>query len=195
MPTLPLIGRRLAPLVLAVVALGAATVPPDRYELAPESRFWIDGTATTGPWTCEADDVSGSGTIGGRDLAAEVAVPVRAFDCGVGPMNRDLRRALRAEAHPAIEFSLERAEALDAEPRPGDWVRVRAVGTLRLAGTDRRITVLAEGRRRPDGRVDLRGEQPLRMSDFGVRPPSHALGLVRAHDPITVRFDLTAVSR
>ena len=45
-------------LVLVLLAsLGAA--PEPRYEVSPESRLWIDGTATTGPWTCQADRVVG----------------------------------------------------------------------------------------------------------------------------------------
>ena len=180
----------------AAVLMGAAGGPLDRYDVAPGSRFWIDGTATTGGWTCEADEVDGYGVLGGgQQLAAEVAIPVRAFDCGSGLMNRDFYRALGAEAHPTIQFTLEHAETLGAEARPGAWVRVQATGTLRLAGVSRRVTVLADGRRLPDGRVALKGDHPLRMSEFGVRPPSHALGLVRAHDAIVARFDLIATAR
>lgn len=180
----------------ALTGIGATGAQPDRYEVASGSRFWIDGTATTGGWTCEADAVSGHGRLGeAQELAAEVAVSVRAFDCGSGLMNRDLYRALAADAHPTIQFVLERAETLSAEARPGAWVRVRTTGTLRLAGTARRLTIEAEGRRLPDGRVALRGRQALRMSDFGVEPPSHALGLVRAHDAIVARFDLVATAR
>ena len=107
-------------LVLAALGWAGATAPPPaRYEVAPESRFWIDGTATTGAWTCEADDVTGHGVVGAeREVEAEVSVPVRDFDCGLGAMTRDLRRALGADAHPTIAFALDRAETLDAEARP-----------------------------------------------------------------------------
>jgi hypothetical protein len=33
------------------------------------------------------------------------------------------------------------------------------------------------------------------MTDFGIDPPSGLLGAVRAHDRITVRFELAAVER
>lgn len=190
-PSLPIV------LVLLTTALlGAAVLLPTRYEVSPESRFWIDGTSTVGAYTCEAEAMSGYGLLGdGRELAAEVAIPVRAFDCGSGPQNRDLFRALRADAHPAIRFELERAETLDAEARPGAPVRVRTTGTLRLAGTARRVTLDATGRRLAGGRVALQGHLPLRMTEFGVEPPSHALGLIRAHDAIVARFDLVAAAR
>ena len=183
-------------LVLALLVLGGAASPPSvRYEVAAGSQFWIDGNATTGRWTCQADAVRGHGLVGeAHELAAQVTVPVRDFDCGSGPMNRDLYHALAAEAHPAITFDLDTAETLREAPA-GGWARVRATGTLRLAGVARRVTVDAEGRRLAANRVALRGEHRLRMTDFDVTPPSHALGLVRAHDAIRVRFDLTATAR
>lgn len=186
---------RLASIFALVALVGLAPAPPTRYIVADGSRFWIDGTATTGAWTCEADVVGGQAQLGDDQLDGEVVVPVRSFDCGSAPMTADLRGALGAATHPDVRYVLDDAETLGAEARPGAWVPVRAVGTLRLAGATRRVTVAAEGRRQPDGRVALRGRLPLRMTDFGVRPPAHALGLVRAHDPIVVRFDLVAVPR
>lgn len=173
---------------IALVALGST----ERYEVTSGSHFWIDGTATTGAWTCATEAVTGQGILGGEELSATVTVPVRAFDCGSGQMNRDMRRALRAADHPTISFDLANAEVLRPEPLPGVWVRVRASGTLRLAGAERPLSLIADGRQRADGRVEIRGRQPLRMSDFGVSPPSHVLGLVRAHDDIVVRFNLIA---
>lgn len=166
------------------------------YEVDSASRFWIDGSSTVGDYTCEADAVSGYGHLGeARGLAAEVTVPVRSFDCGSGRMNNDLYRSLASDAHPSIQFVLDQAEILDPEPRPGASVSVRTTGTLRLAGASRRLTFVAEGRRLPDGRVTLQGHQPLRMSDFGVEPPSHILGLINAHDDIVARFDIIAATR
>lgn len=184
---------RLSLLLVVLGGLGAALAPPPRYVIAAGSRVWIDGSATTGRWTCEADQVHGHGLVSdGAGLTAQGTLPVRDFDCGSGPMNRDLYRALLADAYPAIEFVLTRAEAPGRAD--GGWAPVTATGTLRIAGVARTVAITAEGRRLPDGRVALRGEKPLRMSDFGVRPPSHALGLVRAHDAITARFDLVAVA-
>jgi polyisoprenoid-binding protein YceI len=191
--------RRPALLLLAGLLAGAALpAHPQHFTVQPGSRFWIDGSATTGPYTCEADEVSGAGRVeeaaqGAPQVTAEVAVPVRAFDCGMAPMNRDFYAALRGDAHPAVRFTLERAEVVEAA-RPGAWARVRATGALQLAGTTRRVVLAAEGQQLPDGRVRVRGEQALRMSDFGIEPPTGLLGLVRAHDGVTVRFDLVAAA-
>ena len=186
---------------LALVLLGAALPGgrpggrPEGYTVDAGSRVRIDGTSTLGRYTCAAGEVAGAGDVPPAGPAtAELTVGVASFDCGQSRMNRDFRRSLRAEAAPEIRFTLGLAETLAPEARTGAWVRVRAAGRLSLAGVERPVTVVAEGRRLGAGRVQLRGQHPLLMTDFGVRPPSGMLGLVRAHDRVVVVFDLTASS-
>ena len=189
-------------LVAALALLGAARPgarpedpPAAGYTVDAGSRVRLDGTSTLGRYTCAAGDVAGAGDVPRAGPAtAELTVGVASFDCGQARMNRDFRRSLRAEAAPEIRFTLGLAETLAPEARTGAWVRVRAAGRLSLAGVERPVTVVAEGRRLGAGRVQLRGQHSLRMTDFGVRPPSGMLGLVRAHDRVVVVFDLTASS-
>ena len=189
---------RLAVLALALLGAGGTArtegpAPPDAYTLDAGSRFQIDGTSTLGRYSCAASAVTGSADVPvAGPMEAEVTVGVRSFDCGQARMNRDFRRALQAEGHPEIRFDLDTAAALAAEARPGAWVPVRATGRLRLAGVKRAVTVTAEGQRLGRGHVRLRGQHAMRMTDFRVEPPSGMLGMVRARDPVVVRFDLTA---
>jgi polyisoprenoid-binding protein YceI len=184
----------LLPAVLLVGAAGAGV--SQHYAVASGSRFRIDGTSTVGTWRCAATEVAGTAHVpAGARVTAEVTVGVRSFDCGVARMNRDFREALRVDAHPAIRFVLDRAEVLAPEARPGAWVPVRVTGRLRLAGTERPVVIAAEGQRQGQGRVRVRGTHALRMTDFGVDPPTGMLGLVRARDNVTVAFDLHAAAR
>lgn len=190
--------RRLLPLLLLVPAaafLVAAGRPVTRYEVASGSRFWIDGTSTMGAYRCNGSRIAGSGDVEPPRVAAELTIPVASFDCGQSRMNRDFRAALHGATHPTIRFTVDRAVALQRESRPGAWVRVRATGRLRLAGTERPIELEAQGRRRSDGRVQIRGAHPMQMTDYGIDPPTGLGGLVRAHDRLVARFDLLATVR
>jgi len=183
-----------ATLLLGALLLGAAALPSTVFAVQDGSGFWIDGTSTVSPYTCSAERVTGTGRIVGSVVAAEVVVPVRTFDCGVRPMNRDFYRALRGDEHPQIRFALRGVELIDEASTPTGWATVRAFGTLELAGVSRSITVVAEGRYLDDGTVRVRGRHPLRMTHFEVEPPSGMLGLVRAHDEVVARFDLIAAA-
>jgi hypothetical protein len=186
-------------ILLAFALLGAAATAQAQYIVRDASQFWIDGTSTVSAFTCTASEVAGAGTVDEAEMSAaqpaafhaEVVVPVRAFDCGVRQMNSDMYEALKGKAHPAVRFTLRRAEVLPAPPY-AEWTPVKVWGTLTLAGAQRPVTVVAQGKRLADGRVRIQGRHALRMTDFDIDPPSGLLGLVRAHDDIVVRFDLLA---
>ena len=181
----------LALLVLAGLAPQQDLHAQHSYIVQPASSFWIEGSTGLGGFTCEAEHVTGLGVQESRDsVRATVAVPVQSFDCGRDRMNSDLYQALHGDDHPAVHLRLDSAAVAGT---PSDaWTDVQAWGTLALAGAERPVYLQAEGRRLPGGAVQLRGEYGLRMTDFGVEPPSGPLGLVRARDAITVRFDLVA---
>lgn len=180
-------------LVALLTTLGAGAASDPLYlALMPESRLWIEGTTNVDAFACEAATVQGIGTFDGI-AAAEVAVPVAALDCGKRRMNEDLYAALRAEAHPEIRFRLT-GVVLEA-PMEGADYRLRVSGRLALAGAERSVSLPVQARRRTDGTYRASGALAIRMTDFGIDPPTAVLGLVRAHDRITVRFDLVAAAR
>lgn len=186
-------------MLLLVGLLWPAIAEAQTHVLQPESRMWIEGTSTVGGFTCKAAEVDGQGTLetaapGATPVPgrAQVLMPVRRFDCGKRAMNADFYEALRSREHPVIRFELADAQVLEAPEDFGGWHTLQATGQLTLAGTERRIEVRLEGRRLPGDRLQGRGEKTLLMSDFGVEPPTALLGLVKARDRITVRFDLIA---
>jgi hypothetical protein len=181
-------------LLLGLLLMGASGDTATTFTVADGSRFWIEGTSTVSPYTCATERPEGRGRLGSEAVSASVTVNVRAFDCGVRAMNRDFYRALQAEQHPDIRFTLTHAEVLEQPASEGDWAPVRAFGRLELAGTSRSVTILAEGRRLDGGRAQIRGNHAMRMTHFGIDPPAGMLGLVRAHDQIVVGFDLIATA-
>lgn len=182
-------------LLLAAAVLAAASLAPDRYRVVDGSQFRIEGTSTLGRYTCTGEQVAGQALVTESDarVAAELTVPVAGFDCGRSRMTRDFREALKSDAYPSIRIYVDHASVTTQAPA-GTWVPVRARARIRLAGTERSVMLEAEGRSRGSDRVQIRGEHALKMTDFGVQPPSGLGGIVRAHDRVVARFDLVAAS-
>jgi hypothetical protein len=168
----------------------------------------IKGTATMHSWSCDVTNVEGemqvapstSADEGSSEeassphqiTAATVTAPVAAIECGNGRMNRDLRKAMQAEQHPTIRFEVEDV-SIEAHPdSSGEWQQFRSTGTLSIAGSTRTTTVVAAGRRQVNGRIRLVGEKTLRMTDFGIEPPTALLGMMQTGDEVTIPFDVTA---
>lgn len=184
-------------LLMMMMSGWAGASQAQSYAVQPEeSAFWIDGQATTGPFTCQAPQVEGRGTLraagAGRSAEALVLIPVRGFECGNRRMNADLYDALDAKDHPFIRFELAEAEALRLRADSAGRNSLRVTGYLMLAGTRKPVEVHVRWWRSAEGQVRAYGEKALRMSDFGIEPPTALLGLIKARDRITVRFELAA---
>jgi len=61
-------------------------------------------------------------------------------------------------------------------------------GGLAVRGVERPVTFLARVRLRDD-RIWVRGESRIRLTDFGIKPPSRLF--FRVGDDVTIGFDLT----
>lgn len=181
-----------------LTALTSSPVDGQEYTLSPESSLAINGTSSVNSFTCKAREMDGTGMLRGQassDSPARIEVLAHELDCGHQKMNRDLRDALKADEFPIISFQLQHAEMIGGSGSDEEGLTVQIVGTLTLAGQSRDIAVLLHAHSLPDGRVRGTGEKDLLMTDFGVKPPTALMGLVKARDEITISFDLTAAPK
>jgi polyisoprenoid-binding protein YceI len=184
---------------IAVLALGLA-VGATAQEAG--STLVIDGTSTLRSWSCEAASftVEPKPTTGFEDgvLRAEPALqtvtlkfPVAAIECGNGKMNDHMRKALEAEEHPEIQYRLSTYDIASAD----SGVEVNADGELTIAGTARPINMAVTVIRAEDGTLRVQGSQIVKMTEFGVKPPSLMLGTLKVGDEVTVKFDVPLVAQ
>jgi polyisoprenoid-binding protein YceI len=170
---------------------------PVSFTLAPQSRLSVEGDSSMHAWSCKARaiDVSARAEASAGEAAPsleslQVRVAVKALDCQSDVMEGKLRDALRADQFPTIDYRLTSVKQLGGA-RPGE-ARLLATGELQLNGQKRTVNVLAVLTRGNDGAIEAKGAVPMKMSDFGVQPPTAMLGVLKTHDQITVRFDLRA---
>lgn len=120
----------------------------------------------------------------------QLRIPVTTFRCGNSVMESDLRRAMKSESHPDVSFSLRGLKSGIRHDLNNGIYRARVEGELSLAGVRRIIDVEVAVRRVSRKRFRVSAELPLKMTDFGISPPTALFGAVRARDQLTVRFDL-----
>jgi polyisoprenoid-binding protein YceI len=94
-------------------------------------------------------------------------------------------QALDAAHHPEIRFASAR---ISAKPLRGYVVE----GVLKLRGTTRNIRVNVVLTAMNRGRFQIDGDSTLRLSDFGIHPPSSMLGLAGTQDEALLRLLLWA---
>ena len=193
------VGRALA-LAATLASLPAVSGMAADARLGPASRVWLEGDSTLHAFTSASRDFrvelavpppAGAARTLGAGIEAEapatmkVTIPVASLKSDSGGLDKNLRKALRADKDPDIvfvlkEYRLEKSSAAAS---------VIARGALSIAGRilDRTIEARLSTQ---DGRVVLDGEHPLLMTEFGIKPPTMMLGAVKTQDRIVVKFHL-----
>jgi polyisoprenoid-binding protein YceI len=192
-------ANRAIGLLLVVSPALAARGLAGSLTLQPESRVWIQGTSNVRNFECTATSLDvqvetsgGSGAvqrIAAGEKAIEtvvVTVPAKGLDCDNSKMNEHMLKALKAADHPAIEFHLSSYDLA----RDSTGMQAVLNGTLKLGGTEKPVTLTAAVRPDSDDVLHVTGAYELRMTDFGLKPPTLMLGAFKVHDPVKVNFDL-----
>lgn len=190
--------RRVAFLVPGVLIAGAWSSLGGRMPIAPESKLWIEGTSTVRSFKCSATALEGTVSYtaelaGGFEQVArsvdavELSVPAMQLDCKNDKMNSHMRKALKVEENPVIRYRLTSQEI--AAGASGE-LSVTLKGLLTLAGQEKEITMVAGAVQEADGRYRVTGSTELRMTEFGIKPPSLMLGTMKVHDKVVVKYDI-----
>lgn len=187
-------------LSLFLIAATAGAQQTARVPVAPESRLWIEGTSNLHGWSCKAEKLEAAvefDAAAAAELAAappkalkrvDVKVPVKSLKCGHGAMDDNLYKALNADATPEISYIMATFEAVAGDAK--DSFRLETVGTLKIAGKENPLTMTVAATRLPDGTIKAVGMVPIKMTDFGIKPPTAIFGRLKTGDEVKVNFEL-----
>ncbi len=185
---------------LALAALLPATVgmmTRAPIDMQPESRLWIAGTSTVRSFQCQAGSFDATIESAPNGVAAllagekavssvTVTVPVEKLDCKNGTMNEHMRKALKASANPTIVFKVTAYELA----RVNDAVDVTLDGTMTIGGVEKPVTINAQAKPGENGTLLVSGTREVRMTEFGLKPPTLMLGTMKVDERIKVGFDV-----
>jgi polyisoprenoid-binding protein YceI len=95
---------------------------------------------------------------------------------------------MKSETHPNVLYVLS---DYTVTPR-GDTLAVSAPGKLTIRDVSRDVTL--QGRMWKDAEgLWLAGMHVVKMTDFGIKPPTMMMGALRTHDRVEVHFRLLLV--
>jgi len=104
-------------------------------------------------------------------------------------MDNNLYKALKADDTPDISYILATFDAVPGEIK--DTFTLHTVGTLSVAGAENKIEIDVVAARMPDGSVTAKGLVPIKMTDYGIKPPTAIFGRLKTGNDVKVNFELT----
>jgi polyisoprenoid-binding protein YceI len=183
---------------VAVASQAADTV---KYNAQPGSQVKVDGTSNIHDWTVTGQIIQGSMEVSSafdKDLKSvspapkvDATIPVRTLKSGTKKMDEVMQEHMKMKDNPSIKYQLT-GLTVKTEPKgpngPGEYV---STGELTIAGTKKTIELPVTIERIEGGKLKVKGEIPVKMTDYGIKPPSPALamGLIKTGDEVKVAIE------
>lgn len=177
------------------------TIGKINYLIDEASSLAIEGTSNVTGFECRCNQPflpKSVETLGvaGRDKitfrGAKLSIETKSFDCGHKGINKDMHKALKAEAHPYI--TIELMEVFQKHPfaivPENDWIQMTAKAELTIAQCTQTVDLEVRGMALDSGRYRFVCAEELLMTSFNIQPPKPMLGLIKVDDKITIAFDL-----
>jgi len=179
--------------VVALACVAPADADLRRWTpVAAKSEVTFTASFPLGDFTGRTGELTGEFRADPADLRLGVTgnlrVAVAGLRTGISGRDRDMLRAFAAEQYPEIRFTLERVDASFPSITDRSDVLLTISGVMAIRGVERAMIFPGRARVRDD-KLWVRGENELRMSEFGIRPPSRFFLDVK--DVVRVSFDVT----
>ena len=207
--------RNITRLTLSIAAtfiLAAGVQAADnwiRLASRPGSKVSMDGTSSIHDWTVEGAIIRGSFEVEPEFMTdktlksvkslttkevnpkAELAIPVRSLKSGKQKMDEIMLEAMKSAEHKDIVFKLKEM-VLKGDVAPSGAAKFDTKGELTVAGVTKPCDMEVGLERVDDTKVKFTGMQKLKMTDFGITPPSPeipGMAAIKTGDDIVIKFE------
>jgi polyisoprenoid-binding protein YceI len=154
------------------------------------SELVISGTSSIHDWEMEVETFNGDITLMPGEKESIVEIRAINFTCQVLDINSGKRimdnkahDALKEERYPRINFQLDTGNLIKHSGGKGSLP-----GILNVAGKAREVQLHFSWYFEEEDGFLVKGQAPLKMSDFGITPPKAMLGALKTGDEVLVRF-------
>jgi hypothetical protein len=185
----------------ALLVVTTTAMFAERFVPATGSMIRIEGTSTLHAWTMEGSTINGQLSVdpvvakaltpdawksaGEKAASVAVTIPIATIRSEHDRMDKLMADALKAKTNPDIRYEMTSAALQQAT---GPTFALKTVGKLTIAGVTKEVAMNVAGTRTSDGRYVLAGQTPIKMTDFGIKPPKAMMNTIRTGDDVKVTF-------
>jgi len=189
MKTIQKIGLTLFLFFIANLSFGQYQLKSHKIELKGTAKPDHAWTSKATKATVKADFVIENNTFKAlKSASLEIQTKGIKSDKKSDLMDERTYETLLADKHPTINYAFSQLKSNTVQ---GDETSLTLAGTLTIAGKSQNIDLLMKGKLLKDGSIELNGSHKLKMSNYGIKPPSFMFGALKVMDDVTIVFQLT----
>lgn len=160
----------------------------ETYQVSQESKMVIKGTSSLHDWESEVTELQGQAQLSLQGQKPSFQgftfdIPVKSIKSGKSSMDKNTYVALEEDQHPTIKFNLNEIQEINNG-------KITATGNLTVAGQTKPVTLKADYQVQGQDQINLSGSYPMRMTEYGIEPPTAVFGTIKTGDEITIDYRL-----
>ncbi|MFA6541822.1 MAG: YceI family protein [Bacteroidota bacterium] len=180
--------------ILFSLLIAASGFSQQQYTVDNASAVTVEGTSTLHNFELTSKTVSGTILLSpnGSNLTVgkiSIAIPVKGLHSGKDGMDENMYESLNADSHPTITFESSSIAAASANDSGKSELQVS--GVLTINGVSKNISMNVAAKQIDGKKYSFDGSKSLRMSEYGIEPPTMFFGTVKTGDAVTIRFSVT----
>lgn len=176
-------------------AMSAARARP--YKTTRGGSLVINGTSTFHNWTAKSQTLIGTASFTGRWTghgasaislqAVDLTIPVKSLKSSEGGgMDGTMYSAMHRRKHPLATYQLTKAKLERGPTDETGTCAFKTLGVLTINGVAKNIRLVLNVARLPGGGMTITTGIKLKMTDFGITPPTAMFGVIRSGNAITI---------
>lgn len=162
------------------------------YILYSGYNITINGSSNVHDWTETVNKVSGDATVSwNTDGSFNISQLSIKMECSSiksehgSIMDNKTFDALKGNNYPYITFKMT---ALKSFVKSGTGYQVKIQGDLTIAGKTNSVEVSGMAYVKENGKLMFEGSKSLKMSSYGIDPPTAMMGAMKVSDDVTIKF-------
>lgn len=182
-----------------LIAINMAITAQELYTLnANESTLLVEGTSSLHDWEMRAETMAASLKLTKddnqiRDINdVSFSVDTKAIQSENSIMNNKTQDALKSDKYKQIRFELKSVSGINTS---SSGISGFASGTLFIAGISKPVEFPFKMEKTGNNSLLVSGNEKIKMTDFGIDPPTAMLGTLKTGDEVTVKFELEFLSK
>ena len=168
-----------------------ANLKAQNYSIIPlSSTINVHGTSNVHDWVMKPNKINSElGINSSKQInALLVKIEVKSLKSGNGIMDGKTYDAFEYKKNPNIVFQLTEVSPSKISDQEAE---VTLTGNLTMAGQSKKISLKAICKTTKTGDYEIKGTFPMKMTEFGMKPPTAMFGTMKTGDAIIIKFDVT----
>lgn len=162
------------------------------YVLGTDHKITINGTSNVHNWEETAENASGDGVVvwnsdGSFNIQnLNLKIQVKSLKSDKGSiMDNKTYDALKESSNPYIYFKLVSVKSM---AKSGNGYAIVVNGDLTIAGKTKNIDISGNVYVKESGKLYIETVKSIKMTDFGIDPPTAMMGAMTVGNEITIKF-------